>query len=145
MTCQGHEYSMEKRETTVINLDAHPDLAALYRAMNDPKVAAILKSFGIDREVGYVYQGHRRIKLATYVITASDPEEIKCLVNKLIETLPEFLDDDDKRLINNAIDNKERQERQTQYCSITVTEVKEIRILGVKIFSNKRTRTIKTC
>ena len=141
MTCQGHEYSMEKRETTVINLDAHPDLAALYRAMNDPKVAAILKSFGIDREVGYVYQGHRRIKLATYVITASDPEEIKCLVNKLIETLPEFLDDDDKRLINNAIDNEERQERQTQYCSITVTEVKEIRILGVKIFSNKRTRT----
>ena len=32
MSSQGHEFSIEKRETTVINLEAHPDLAALYRA-----------------------------------------------------------------------------------------------------------------
>ena len=142
MICQGHEYSMEKRETTVINLEAHPDLAALYRAMNDPRVAVILKSFGIDKEVEYVYQGHRRIRLVTYVITASDSEEIKRLINKLIETLPEFLDDDDKQLINNAIDNKARQEREADCSDETVTEVREIRVLGVKIFCSKRTRTI---
>ena len=151
MTCQGHEYSMEKKETTVINLEAHPNLASLYRAMNDPKVAAILKSFGIDKEVEYVYQEHRRIKLATYVITTSDSEETKRLVNKLIETLPEFLDDDDKQLINSAIDNKVRQERQIGEdsevedsevdCSETVTEELCMRVLGVKIFCYRRTRT----
>ena len=141
---------MEKRETTVINLDAYPDLSALYRAMNDPNVAAILKSFGIDKEVEYVYQGHRRIKLVTYVITASDPQEAKRLINKLIETLPEFLDDDDKQTINNAIDYKAREERQVSVncppnsnTNITVTECHEIRILDVRIFKNTKTTIIQ--
>ena len=122
--------SMEKRETTVINLEAHPDLATLYRAMNDPRVAVILKSFGIDKEEEYVYQGHRRIRLATYVIIALDSEEIKRLINKLIDTLPKFLDDDDKHLINSAIDNKTRQEIETEEDSETATEVMEIRVLA---------------
>ena len=136
---------MEHKDTTVINLNAHPDLVVLYRAMNDPKVAAILKSFGIEKEVRYVYQGNRRIKLPLYVITASDPEETKRLVNKLIEILPKFLDDDDKQLVNSAIDQKARQERDTQLtegdCSETITEVKEVRVLGITIFRSKRTRT----
>ena len=151
MTCQGHEYSMEKRETTVINLDAHPDLVALYRAINDPKVAAILKSFGIDKEVEYVYQGHRRIKLVTYVITASDPQEAKRLINKLIETLPEFLDDDDKQTINNAIDHKAREERQvvvncppnSKGKTITVTEEYEITVAGALTIKYKKITTIQ--
>ena len=121
---------MEKRETTVINLEAHPDLTILYRAMNDPRVAVILKSFGIDKEVEYVYQGNRRIRLATYVITASNAEEIKRLINKLIETLPKFFDNDDKHLINSATDNKARQERETEEDYETVTEVTEIRVLA---------------
>ena len=134
---------MEHRDTTVINLDVHPDLAALYRAMNDPKVAAILKSFGIEKEIKYVYQGNRRIKLPLYVITASDPEETKHLVNKLIETLPKFLDDDDKHLVNSAIDKKARQERDTEGdCSESYTEVTEIQVLGITIFRSKRTKTV---
>ena len=143
ITCEGHKYSMEHKDTTVINLDAHPDLAALYRAMNDPKVAAILKSFGIEKEIKFVYQGNRRIKLPLYVITTSDPEETKRLVNKLIETLPKFLDDDDKQLVNSAIDKKARQERDTEGdCSESYTEVTEIQVLGITIFRSKRTKTV---
>ena len=134
---------MEHKDTTVINLDAHPDLAALHRAMNDPKVAAILKSFGIEKEIKYVYQGNRRIKLPLYVITASDPEDTKHLVNKLIETLPKFLDDDDKHLDNSAIDKKARQERDTEGdCSETITEVTEVQVLGYTIFRSTRKITI---
>ena len=48
--CQGHKYSVEERDTTVINLDAHPSQAALYKAKNDPKVAALLNSLGFKKE-----------------------------------------------------------------------------------------------
>ena len=73
--CQGHKYSMEKRDTTVINLDAHPDQASLYRARNDPKVAAVLHSLGIKKEEQYRYEGNKKLnKLVSYMITATDGE-----------------------------------------------------------------------
>ena len=58
--CQGHKYSMEERHTTVINLDVHSSLAALYKAKNDPKVAALLNSLGIKKEQ-YRYGDNKKL------------------------------------------------------------------------------------
>ena len=105
--CQGHEYSMGKRDTTTINLYARPDEAAQYKARNDPKVAAILSYFGVDKEEEYIYQGNRRIKkLVSYVLTATDMERTKYLIKKVAKLLPEFLDDDDIKLICSVVDAK---------------------------------------
>ena len=105
--CQAHEYSMGKRETTMISLYARPDQAAQYKARNDPKVAAILSYFGIDKEEEYIYQGNRRIKkLVSYVLRATDTEKTKYLIRRVAKLLPEFLDDDDTKLICSVIDAK---------------------------------------
>ena len=119
--CQGHKYSMEKRYTTVINLDAHLDHAALHRARNDPKVAAVLHSLGVKREEQYKQQGNKKLnKLVSYTITATDAEKPKYLIKKLAEMLPEFFDDDNKELINSIIDERlteaGQQKRQTNEC-----------------------------
>ena len=87
--CQGHTYTMEETETTVIKVDAQPDQAAQYKARNDPKVAAILKSLGINKEEDYIYQGNKRIdKLVSYILPTTDEAdgaETKRLIKKIAE------------------------------------------------------------
>ena len=119
--CQGHKYSMEKRDTTVINLDAHPDQASLYRARNDPKVAAVLHSLGIKKEEQYRYEGNKKFnKLVSYMITATDGQKLKYLIKKLAAILPGFFDDNDKELIYSIIDEKVKeagqQKREANEC-----------------------------
>lgn len=125
--CHGHEYSMEKRDTTVINLDAHPDHATLYRVKNDPKVAALLHSLGVKREEQYRRQDNKKLnKLVSYTMTATDGEKPKYLIKKLAELLPGYFDEDDKELIYSVIDEKVtevgQQKRQTVECfSLNIT------------------------
>ena len=98
---------MEERDTTVINLDAHPSQAALYRAKSDPKVAALLNSIGIRKEEMYRYGDNKKLnKLVSYTMTATDEEKPKYLIKKLAKILPGFFDDDDKELIYSIIDEK---------------------------------------
>ena len=125
--CHGHEYSMENRDTTVINVDAHPDRATLYRAKNNPKVAALLHSLGVKREEQYRRQDNKKLnKLVSYTITATDGEKPKYLIKKLAELLPGYFDEDDKELINSVIDEKVtevgQQKRQIGGClSLNIT------------------------
>ena len=116
MRCQSHTASVTSEETTVIEIDANPDQNAQYKARDDPGVAAILKSFGINKVEDYVYQDDKVEKLVSYVMTVSDPEKAKDLMKKVSRILPEFIDDDDLKTINDAIDDipvTEKQKRQT--------------------------------
>ena len=107
---------MRNKETTVIRIDANPDHNAKYRARDDPGVAAILRSFGISKVEDYIYKDNKRVeKLVSYVMTVPDAEKSKYLINKIAQILPEFIDDDDKKVIDNAIDEvlmTRRQKRQ---------------------------------
>ena len=116
--CQGHKYSMEERDTTVINLEAHPSQATLYKAKNDPKVAALLNSLGFKKEEQYRYGDNKKLnKLVSYTMTSTDAEKPKYSIKKLAEILPGLFDDDDKELIYSIIDEKltekGQQKRQT--------------------------------
>ena len=88
---------MEERDTTVINLEAHPSQAALYEAKNDPKVAALLNSLGFKKEEQYRYGDNKKLnKLVSYTMTSTDAEKPKYSIKKLAEILPGLFDDDDK-------------------------------------------------
>ena len=56
MRCQGHTTSVTSEETTVIEIDANynPDQYAQYKATDDPEVAAMLKSLGINKVEDHV-------------------------------------------------------------------------------------------
>ena len=117
MRCQSHTASVTSEETTVIQIDANPDQNAQYKARDDPGVEAILKSFGIKKVEDYVYQDDKEVKkLVSYVTTGSDTEKAKDLMKKVSQILPEFIDDDDLKTIDDAIDDiavTEKQKRQT--------------------------------
>ena len=105
--CQGHKHSMEKRDTTVINLDVHPDQATLYKAKNDPKVAALLHSLGVKKEEQYRDGDNKKLdKLVSYTMTGTDAVKSKHFINKLAELLPGLFDNEDKELIYNIIDEQ---------------------------------------
>ena len=108
---------MTSKATMVINIDANLNKSAQQRARNDPGVAAILKSFGISKVEDYVYQDRKKLKkLVSYIMTVSDAEEAKYLIKKVAQVLPEVIDDDDEKVIDNAIDDivmTQKQKRQT--------------------------------
>ena len=144
--CQGHKYSMEERDTTVINLEAHPSQAALYKAKNDPKVAALLNFLGVKKEEQYRNGDNKKPnKPVTYTMTATDAEKPKYLVKKLAELLPGFFDDDDKELICSVLDEKltgvGQQKRQTNECQ----NQNEILPAGPGLEPEESTITIVTC
>ena len=116
MRCQGHTTSVTSKETTVIEIDANPDQDAQYKFTDDPEVAAMLKSLGINKVEDHVYQDNKQIdKVVSYVVTVSNTEKAKYLMKKVAEILPEFIDDDDVKTIDGAIDDiaiKEKQKRQ---------------------------------
>ena len=54
-------------------------------------------------------------KVVSYVVTVSNTEKAKYLMKKVAEILPEFIDDDDVKTIDDAIDDItmiEKQKRQ---------------------------------
>ena len=116
MRCQGHTASVTSEETTVIEIDANPDQKVQYEARDDPEVAAILKSFGINKVEDYVYQDNKEVKkLVSYVMTVSDPKNATYLMKRVSHILPKFIDDDDLETIDDAIDDIpviEKQKRQ---------------------------------
>ena len=106
MRCQGHTTSVTSEETTVIEIDANPHQDAQYKATDDPEVAAMLKSLGINKVEDHVYQDNKQIdKVVSYVVTVSNTEKAKYLMQKVAEILPEFIDDDDVKTIDDAIDD----------------------------------------
>ena len=110
MKCQGRAISITSKATTLINIDANPDEIVQQRLKNDPEVAANLKSFGISKVDNYINQNGKKVKKdVSYVMTAPDAEKAKCLIKKFAQVLPELINDDAKKLINNAIDDIEAQ------------------------------------
>ena len=118
MKCEGHAISMTDTETTVIRIDANPDASAQHKARDDPGVAAILKSLGISKVEDYVYQDNKKVeKLVSYVMTVSNAGRAKYLIKKVAQILPEFIDDDDKKVIDNTIDDIMMPEREKRLSS----------------------------
>ena len=120
MKCQGHEYSLQKVNRTVIKMNAHPDKAAQHRARYNRRVAATLKSLGIKQEVEriYVHGSNKLVKnRLKYTIDVQDREKTKYLVKKFSEILPEYLDQDDVETVYQAFNDLtagRRQERQIE-------------------------------
>ena len=118
MKCEGHSISITDTETTVIRIDANPDASAQHKARDDPGVAAILKSLGISKVEDYVYQDNKKVeKLVSYVMTVSNAGRAKYLIKKVAQILPEFIDDDDKKVIDNTIDDIMMPEREKRLSS----------------------------
>ena len=144
--CQGHKYSMEERDTTVINLEVHPDQATMYKAKNNPKVAALLHFLGVKKEQ-YRYQENK--KPVSYTLTATDTEKPKYFIKKLAELLPGFFDDDDKELIYSTIDEKlteaGQKKRQINECQNQISNTQPPGPQVPELQGPETTLTIITC
>ena len=147
MKCEGHAISMTDTETTVIRIDANPDASAQHKARDDPGVAAILKSLGISKVEDYVYQDNKKVeKLVSYVMTVSNAGRAKYLIKKVAQILPEFIDDDDKKVIDNTIDDimmPEREKRLSISHIYWPTEIKNLPTEATDELKTKKTREIR--
>lgn len=105
--CLGHQFSLQKRETVILNMEASQ--AAQYEQQ---KWVTSFKSLGIKRQEGYMQEGNRIQRLVTYAATVPSAERAKRLIKKITMRLPEFIDDDDRQVLDNVIDSTVAEARQ---------------------------------
>ena len=116
----SHPISVETVQTTVINLSEIDDAVTKFRAINDPEVAAVLKSFGITKVEDYIYIDNRRIeKHVSYTATVFNTEEAKHVIQKVVQVLPGMITKDDQEevysILNELIHDTGRQKRAGEF------------------------------
>ena len=104
IVCQGHELSLQKRETVILNMEA------VQPTQNqEQKWDPFFQSLGIWKQEGSMDQGSRRV---TYAATVPSAQRAKHLIRKISMRLPEFMDQDDREMIESIIDSTMEEARQ---------------------------------
>ena len=109
MKCQGHELSLERKQTVVLNLEASPDQPA---QLEESKVAICFESWGISKQESFIHQGNSFERLVTYAATVPSAQRAKRMIRKITTRLPQFIDDDDRQAIEDVIDTTMAEARQ---------------------------------
>ena len=123
--CQGHQLSLEMKQTVVLNLEASPDQSVQYE---DSQVSALFESLGISKQESFVHQGNKYERHVTYAATVPSAQSAKRMIKKITTRLPQFIDDDDRQVINNVIDTKTAEVRQRRGATDIPTKALEIQI-----------------
>ena len=100
--CHGHELSLQKRETVILNMEAVQP--AHYQ---EETWVPFFQSLGIRKQEGYF--GSRFVM---YVATVPSAQRAKHMIRKISMRLPEFMDDDDRQMIEGVIDSTMDEARQ---------------------------------
>ena len=125
MRCQGHKLSLEKKQTVVLNLEASPDQSVQFE---DSEVSAWFESWGISTQESFLHQGNKLERRVTYAATVSSARSAKRMIKKITTRLPQFIDDDDRQVIENVIDTTLAEARQKREATDAPLEALEIQV-----------------
>ena len=102
----SHPVSVETEQTTVIKMSEIEDPVTKFRAINDPEVAAVLKSYGITKVEDYIYVDNKRIeKHVSYKAEVFTSEEAKKVVKNISQVLPGMIAENDLEKIYSVFAN----------------------------------------
>ena len=110
MGCQGHELSLQRRETVILNMEAVQP--ARYQ---EQKWVTFFQSCGIKKQEGYMQVGNGFV---TYAAAVPSPQRAKHMIRKIAMGLPEFIDDEDRQMIEDVIDSSMAEARKKREFTI---------------------------
>ena len=125
MRCQGHELSLEKRQTVVLNLEASPEQATQFE---DSEVATWFESWGISKQESFMQQGNHFERIVSYAATVPSAQSAKRMIKRITMRLPQFIDNDDRQVIENVIDTTMAEARQKREATDAPLEALEIQV-----------------
>ena len=118
--CQGHELSLQMKQTVVLNLQASPDQSTEFE---DSQVSTLFESLGISKQESFMHQGNRYERRVTYTATVPNVRSAKRIIKKITMRLPQFIDDDDRQVIENVIDTTTVEARQRREATDAPLEI----------------------
>lgn len=125
MGCQGHDLSLQMKQMVVLNLETSPDQSTQFE---DSQVSTLFESLGISKQESFMHQGNRYERRVTYAATVPGARSAKRIIRKITTRLPQFIDDNDRQVIENVIDTTTAEARQRREATDTPLEALEIQV-----------------
>ena len=102
ITCQGHQFLLQKRETAIFNMETTTNEPT---QLEQSKWDTCFNSLGIIRQEVYMQESKRATSPMTYEVRVPSVQRARHLVRKLSKVLPEFLDNEDRIAIEDVIND----------------------------------------
>ena len=108
LRCEGSQITVEKKQTIELTMEESPEQAA---SVEEPKVAAWLKAWGIQKQETFVQQGEQYEKLVRFSAIVPSAPKAQQLISRIAKKLPKFIDSDDKQAIEQIIKTAVKEEK----------------------------------